>query len=298
MDISEIHEGLKKQMYYSNDDIDYAVLAAEVFEKPVLIEGDPGVRKTSLAVAVSKMLGIPMVRLQMYDGLTDDKVLYDYDYQRQLLTLEAIKPKLEKEFKGLGVNESIRKVAREIDFYGKDFIIPRPILRTIDGTGRKLLLVDEIDKASEETEYMLYEYLEDYSITIPQYGKIECPKDQRPVVFLTSNGYRELSGALRRRCGYLYIEKKTRDEISEILKMKAGASDSVADGIAACLVELQESQLKHPISVAEAVDWARFLKEDNSRERALGALGLIVKDRRDMETVNRIVLSKGGEIWT
>ena len=148
------------------------------------------------------MMQLPLIRLQMYDGLTDDKVLYDYDYQRQLLTLEAIKPKLEEETRGLNVNDAIQKVSKNVNFYGKDFMIPRPILRTIDGTGRKLLLIDEVDKVSEETEYMLYEFLEDYSITIPQYGRIECPPDQRPLVFLTSNSYRELSGAMRRRCVY------------------------------------------------------------------------------------------------
>ena len=265
MTINEIREGLRKQSYCSNENIDYAVMAACLFDKPVLIEGDPGVGKTSLAYAVAGMLGLELVRLQMYDGLTDDRILYDYDYQRQLLTLEAIKPKLEKELDGMSANESIVKVAKDVDFYGWEFIIPRPILRTIDGSGRKVLLIDEIDKASEETEYMLYEYLENYSVTIPQYGKVECPKDQRPIVFLTSNGYRELSGALRRRCGYLYVEKKTRSEIVEILRVKAEADDDLANGVAACLVELQERRLKHPISISEAIDWTKFLKQGRSR---------------------------------
>ena len=297
MTLKEIREGLRKQGYCTNENIEYAVLSACEFNKPILIEGEPGVGKTSLAKAVAGMLGIEIVRLQMYDGLTDDKVLYDYDYQRQLLTLEAIKPKLEKELEGLTANESIEKVAKDVDFYGKEFMIPRPILKTIDGTGKKLLLIDEIDKASEETEYMLYEYLEDYSITIPQYGKVECPPEQTPVVFLTSNGYREISGAMRRRCGYLYVERKTRGEIVEILKMKTGADDSLANGIAACLVPLQEKKLRHPISVSEAVDWARFLKEGRSRERALGALGLIVKDYRDLPLVRATVDENGSEIW-
>lgn len=297
MTLNEIREGLRKQSYCSNENIDYAVMAACLFDKPVLIEGDPGVGKTSLAYAVAGMLGLELVRLQMYDGLTDDRILYDYDYQRQLLTLEAVKPKLEKELEGMSANESIAKVAKDVDFYGWEFIIPRPILRTIDGSGRKVLLIDEIDKASEETEYMLYEYLENYSVTIPQYGKVECPEDQKPIVFLTSNGYRELSGALRRRCGYLYVEKKTRREIVEILKTKAGADDALANGVAACLVELQERKLKHPISISEAIDWTKFLKQGRSRERALGAIGLIAKDRRDMQTVADAVLRNGDAVW-
>lgn len=298
MTIDEIRKGLESQLYCPNEDIEYAVLAACEFDKPVLIEGDPGTGKTSLAAATAGMLGLELVRLQMYDGLTDDKVLYDYDYQRQLLTLEAMKPKLEKEFDGLNLNESIAKMATDVDFYGKEFLIPRPVLRTIDGSGRKVFLIDEIDKASEETEYMLYEYLEDYSVTIPQYGKVTCPPDQRPVVFLTSNGYRELSGALRRRCGYLYVEKKSREEIVKILKMRVGADDSLANGIAACLVPLQESRLRHPASISEAVDWAKFLKEDRSRERALGSLGIMIKDRRDFVTAREVVSRNGSEIWS
>lgn len=143
--------------YIPNDDICYAVFEALSLQKPILIEGDPGVGKTSLAIAVSKMLSLPFLRLQMYDGLTKDEILYDYDYQRQLLTLEAVKPKINEEIKGMDVNAAIRKVAGDVNFYGEEFLIPRPVLQTINGTGKKLLLIDEIDKSSEETEYMLYE---------------------------------------------------------------------------------------------------------------------------------------------
>ena len=187
MTIEEIDKGLKENGYIPNDDICYAVFEALSLQKPILIEGDPGVGKTSLAIAVSKMLSLPFLRLQMYDGLTKDEILYDYDYQRQLLTLEAEKPK---------INEEIKGIAGDVNFYGEEFLIPRPVLQTINGTGKKLLLIDEIDKSSEETEYMLYEYLEGYGINIPQLGPVNCPEGQKPVVFLTSNGYRELSGRI------------------------------------------------------------------------------------------------------
>lgn len=288
--IKEIKQGLQENGYIPNDEICYAVFQALALQKPILIEGDPGVGKTSLAKAVAKMLNIPFLRLQMYDGLTKEDVLYDYDYQRQLLTLEAVKPKIEEETKGMNANEAIKKVSGDIDFYGPEFLIPRPVLQTINGTGRKLLLIDEIDKASEETEYMLYEYLEGYSIHIPQLGLVECPEDQKPVVFLTSNGYRELSGAMRRRCGYLYIQKKNRNEIIEILKTNAQVDQTVAAGIAACIVELQEKDLKHPISISEAVDWAMFLHDDATKEKALNSIGLLAKDRRDMNVIRNTII--------
>ena len=128
--INEIRQGLKDNGYIPNDDICYAVFAALSLNKPVLIEGDPGVGKTSLAIAVAKMLGLPFLRLQMYDGLTKDDILYDYDYQRQLLTLEAVKPKINEEIKDLNVNAAIKKVSGDVDFYGEEFLIP-PVWPTV-----------------------------------------------------------------------------------------------------------------------------------------------------------------------
>ena len=301
--ISEIHIEEKKEYakFLDTDWVSYMkkVISAGKERKPtkkedqeqmkLLVEGAPGVGKTSLAKALAEVMGLPMLRLQMYDGLTKDEVLYDYDYQRQLLTLEAVKPKLNEEIKDLGINDAIKHVAGDVDFYGKEFLIPRPVLQTIDGSGRKLLLIDEIDKASEETEYMLYEYLEDYSIDIPQFGTVSCPEDQKPVVILTSNAYRELSGAMKRRCSYLYIKKKTRAEIIEVLKYRTSVDERVASGIASCMVAFQEMDLKHPVSVSEIVDWASYIEKDGSREGVQNSLGLLVKDRRDMEAVSATV---------
>lgn len=295
---TEIHELLKSVGYSSNDEIDYTLLTVMATERPLLIEGAPGVGKTSLAKAVADGLHIPLIRVQMYDGLTDDRILYDYNYQKQLLTLEAIKPALEKETQDMSLNETIHHVANKLDFYGKDFLIERPILRTINGDGRKVLLLDELDKAPEEIEYMLYEFLEDFTITIPQYGTIRCPEDQRPIVFVTSNCYRDLSGAFKRRCLYLYIDQKTQNEMIEILKVRANVDDKLAQGIAACLFEAQRASLHQTPSISEGIEWARFLSNQKiTKVLVLNTLGMLIKNQKDKDTIRKIVDRCGELIW-
>ena len=295
---TEIHELLKSVGYSSNDEIDYTLLTVMATERPLLIEGAPGVGKTSLAKAVADGLHIPLIRVQMYDGLTDDRILYDYNYQKQLLTLEAIKPALEKETQEMSLNDTIHHVANKLDFYGKDFLIERPILRTINGDGRKVLLLDELDKAPEEIEYMLYEFLEDFTITIPQYGTIRCPEDQRPIVFVTSNCYRDLSGAFKRRCLYLYIDQKTQDEMIEILKVRANVDEKLAQGIAACLFEAQRTALHQTPSISEGIEWAKFLNNQKiTKVLVLNTLGMLVKNQKDKDTIRKIVEKCGEMIW-
>lgn len=300
MTTEEIHSSLKNVGYCSNEDIDWAICISLITEKPLLIEGAPGVGKTSLAKALAKAMGLPLIRMQMYDGLTDDKVLYDYDYQKQLLTLEAVKPALEKEFAGMEVNEIIQHTASKLDFYGRDFLIERPILRAINGTGRKVLLLDEIDKAPEEIEYMLYEFLEsDYSITVPQYGTITCPEDQHPIVFVTSNGYRDLSDAFKRRCNYLYLDVKTKDEMVEILMAQAGADEKLAVSIASCLNKTNSMTLRQHPSISEGVEWAAFLKANMpiTKEIVLSSLGMLVKNPKDRSSVASMVKNGSFGLW-
>lgn len=299
MRLCDIEHALEKANYCSNNKINCAVYAAALCGRPLIIEGDPGVGKTSLAKAFAEGMGLEFIRLQMYEGLTADQVLYDYDYQKQLLTLEAVRPKLDEAYEGLTIEESISKAVQSLDFYGEDFLIRRPVLRAITGD-RKVLLIDEIDKSSEETEYMLYEFLENYSVTIPQYGTISCPQEKRPYVFLTSNGYRELSGAMRRRCCYLYIERKTPEEMTRILVSKANARANVAQGLAKAMAKIQETPMHKTPSIAEAIDFAEFLtqNEEITKDLVMNALSLLVKDRRDEQEVSRIILESGEEIWT
>lgn len=300
MDLRSIETTLQKAGYCSNKKIDCALYASILCGRPLLIEGDPGVGKTALAKAFADGIGAEFIRVQMYEGLTVDQVLYDYDYQKQLLTLEAIRPKLDEAYKDLSLSEAISSAVKSMDFYGEDFLIRRPILRSITGNTRKVLLIDELDKASEETEYMLYEFLENYSITIPQYGVIRCSEEARPYVFLTSNSYRDLSGALRRRCGYLYIEHKTQEEMTAILTAQAHADRKLAAGIAKAMVLIQSEPMHRTPSIAEAVEFAEFLSKNGevSKELVLNSLSLLIKDRRDEAAVTRIITANGEEIWT
>lgn len=295
-----IKDKLNKVNYATTKDIEYAVDISISLDKPLLIEGSPGVGKSSLAKAVADALELPFIRVQLYDGLTDDKILFDYNYQKQLLTLEAVKPFIEEKYKDQELNDVVKGVSSELDFYGKDFLIERPVLRAINGKGKKVILFDEIDKAPEEIEYMLYEFLENYSITIPEYGEIKCPEDQKPIVFLTSNNYRQLSGALKRRCNYLYIKEKTAKEIIDILKLKAGANDSLANGIAKCIIEVNKNDnVKQKPSISEAIEWSRFLKEKEeiTKDDVIGSLSIIAKNYKDYNSIKDTILDMEETLW-
>lgn len=295
-----IKDKLNKVNYATTKDIEYAVDISISLDKPLLIEGSPGVGKSSLAKAVADALELPFIRVQLYDGLTDDKILFDYNYQKQLLTLEAVKPFIEEKYKGQELNDVVKGVSSELDFYGKDFLIERPVLRAINGKGKKVILFDEIDKAPEEIEYMLYEFLENYSITIPEYGEIKCPEDQKPIVFLTSNNYRQLSGALKRRCNYLYIKEKTAKEIIDILKLKAGVNDSLANGIAKCIIEVNKNDnVKQKPSISEAIEWSRFLKEKEeiTKDDVIGSLSIIAKNYKDYNSIKDTILDMEETLW-
>lgn len=288
MRITEITEKLREHGYISNTDISCAV-AGSMEGMPLLIEGAPGVGKSSLAAATAKMLGLPLIRVQFYEGLTYDKILYDYDYQKQLLTIESIKSVLDEKLHGKSIQEAT-ELAGAMNFYGRDFLIERPVLKAISGGERCVLLLDEIDKASEEIEYTLLEVLENFSMSIPQYGTVTCPKDMRPVVFLTSNNYRELSDALKRRCNYLYIDKKSKEEIKEIMLLQSSLNPDLAEVIARCMEKVQALPLRQQPSVSEATRWAQYI-QDHREELAATDHGIestycmIVKNQSDRSLV-------------
>ena len=172
MRLSDIRKQLTKNGYLPNDEIVMAAYGV-LHGVPLLVESDPGQGKTSLALAMGQAFGLSVLRVQFYEGLTADKILYDYNYQRQLLSIQAIQSTLAKNLDGKTINEAM-DVAKTIDFYGKDFLIRRPVLESIWGEQRYVLLFDEVDKASEELEYTLLEFLDDFSLSIPQYGTVKA----------------------------------------------------------------------------------------------------------------------------
>lgn len=171
-------------------------------------------------------------------------------------------------------------------------MIERPILKAISGKKRYVLLLDEVEKASEEIEYTLLEVLENFSISIPQYGTVTCPEEMRPIVFLTSNRYRDLSQALKRRCNYLYIKQKTAEELKEILQMQRSIDTKVAESVANCAKQIRTLPLKQQPSISELSEWAlSTLNSDELEEETLKAsLCMIAKNKEDRQTMENAKL--------
>ena len=285
MNIEEIKEGLEKVNYIPNNDILFAVSGAVNSNIPLLIEGSPGTGKTLLAKAVSQMLDIPLIRVQFYEGITADKILYDYDYQKQLLTIESIKSVLSKELGDKKIKDAVN-FASKINFYDETFLIKRPILQSITSDTPCVLLLDEVEKSSEEIEYTLLEFLDEFALTIPQLGRIEAKN--KPIVFLTSNNYRQLSDALKRRCNYLYIEDKTESEMKKILETKAQIDEKLSASISKMIVSLRNLNLKQMPSIAEAINWGKYLTENEIKEEDIHyTLGILLKNKEDIEIVKK-----------
>lgn len=258
--LDDTRAGLAKADYLCSEDIATAVFLALQLNKPMLIEGPPGVGKTELAHATARWLGRPLIRMQCYEGLDESKALYEWKYGKQLLYTQVLKDKLGDLMQGTrGLQESIARLHEFDDtFFAPEFLEPRPLLKALWAEHGAVLLVDEIDKADQEFEAFLLEMLQDYQISIPELGTIKARVP--PVCFLTSNNTRELGDALKRRCLHLHIPYPSLALEQQIIALKVPAlAEGLRDQVVALVQSLRKLDLKKAPAVSETLDWARTL---------------------------------------
>ncbi|MFI7443399.1 AAA family ATPase [Nonomuraea indica] len=261
---AEVTERLAAADYLSDDAISTSVFLAAALGKPLLVEGPAGVGKTQLAKAMARATGSQLIRLQCYEGLDEARALYEWNYRKQLLRIQA--------------------TSADDDIFTEEFLLERPLLKAIRAGVPTVLLIDETDKADVEVEGLLLELLSDFQVTIPELGTITATR--RPYVVLTSNATRELSEALKRRCLYLHIEYPTPERERDIvLSQVPTIRADLAEQLARTVATLRALELKKAPSVAETVDWANTLlalgREELDEATVAGTLGVVLKHASD-----------------
>lgn len=278
--VEEIKETMKRSGYVCDDSIATAIFLCARLLKPLLIEGPAGVGKTSIAQAYSAAIGAPLIRLQCYEGLDETKALYEWNYKKQLLKIQADR----------GAERPWDEI--EDDLFSEDFLLPRPLLKAITSPERAVLLIDEVDKSDVEFEAFLLEVLSEFQVSIPELGTVRA-KDI-PFVFLTSNRTRDISEALRRRCLYLYMDFPSAEREIEIVRLKVPEiTEKLATSVVAAVRYLRTLDLKKLPSISEAIDWAKALAVlgcDCINEEVLGnTLSLLIKEQKDMAKVEPVI---------
>jgi MoxR-like ATPase len=282
---SDVRERLSKNDYLSDDAIASVTFLADRLAKPILVEGPAGTGKTALAKAVADSIGARLIRLQCYEGLDESKALYEWNYRKQLLRIQAGRPE--------GSAEEWSHL--EDDIFAEEFLLTRPLLEAISATDPVVLLIDEVDRVELETEALLLEILSEYQVSIPELGTVKAK--QIPMVFLTSNNTRELSEALKRRCLYLYVGyPDVERERDIILSRVPGISSALAEQIAQVVRSLRLLDLKKAPSVSETLDWARTLvvlgREEIGEADAAATLHILLKYQSDIERATKELLGR------
>jgi MoxR-like ATPase len=287
--IEALMAGYEKLGYVSDEQIATALFLAQKLEKPLLVEGPPGVGKTELAKATAEYLGLNMIRLQCYEGLDEGKALYEWQYGKQLLYTQVLKEKLGDVMQGAKtLDESMTRLGGFEDvFFSEQFLQTRPLLEALRSDDGVVLLIDEIDKSDDEFEAFLLEILSDYQISIPELGTVKAKKP--PLVFLTSNNTREIGDALKRRCLHLYIPFPDAVRENTILQARV---PELNEGLRANVVDfvqkLREMDLKKPPAVSETIDWARTVVLLNidvlDSDFVKNTLNVLLKFKSDIET--------------
>ena len=276
---SDVRAAFEAADYVAEDDIVTTTLLALRLGKPLLVEGEPGAGKTELAKVLAEGFGSELVRLQCYEGLTAEHALYEWNYTKQLLSVQA----------GDGDPED-----PDASVFGEEYLLERPLLRALreDGERPPVLLVDEIDRADDEFEALLLEVLSEFQVSVPELGTIAAAVP--PVVVVTSNRTRPLSDALKRRCLYLHVAPPSFEKETAILRRKVPDLDGVvAAELCAMAARLREEPLRKPPGAAETIDWARAVAalrdgEDGAldAETVRNTLGCLLKEVEDVERVD------------
>jgi MoxR-like ATPase len=290
--VDAVSEALARHRYIGSSRIATVVYLAVHLQKPVLVEGPPGVGKTELAKTVAAMLELPLIRLQCYEGLDEAKALYEWKYGKQLLYIQVLKDKIDDALGGArGLRESVERLHGYDDiFFSEDFLEARPLLKALREPQGSVLLLDEIDKSDEEFEALLLEMLSDYQVTVPEIGTIRAAGTP-PIVFLTSNNTRDVSDALKRRCLHLYIpfpEPALEQQIIETRVPEITAE--LRRQLVAFVQGLREMDLRKTPAISETIDWARtllLLNVDTLDEAWVrDTLNVLLKFEDDVEAVS------------
>ena len=295
---SEVEDALREAAYLADESTALIAFLAQRLGKPVLVEGPAGVGKTELAKALSRATGRELVRLQCYEGLDEAKALYEWNYRKQLLQIQA------SASAGAGPGElaepNAGADAAPVSLGGiftEEFLLERPLMRAIANPDPVVLLIDEIDKTDQEFEAMLLELLSDFQITIPEMGRIEAKT--HPIVLLTSNNSRELTEALKRRCLYLWLDYPDAEREIEIVRLHAPEIDRALAGRLVEVIDMvRDLDLKKAPSIAESIDWARTLvlmgADDIDEKVFRDSLSIIVKHRSDLDLVAEKIVPQLG----
>jgi MoxR-like ATPase len=272
-----VRDGLRRVDYLADDGIAGVVFLADRLGKPILVEGPAGTGKTQLAKSVAELTGARLIRLQCYEGLDESKALYEWNYKKQLLRIQAQR-----------VSESGGEQWEDLeeDIFSEEFLLTRPLLEAIRADEPVVLLIDEVDRVEVETEALLLEILSDYQVSIPELGTVAAK--QIPLVFLTSNNTRELSEALKRRCLFLHIDYPDLEREKEIVLTKvSGITETLAEQIVRIVRSIRTLELKKAPSVSETLDWARTLLllgiDHVDAKAATETLHILLKYQSDIE---------------